>query len=91
MSTHELTAKVRELKELQTFIEELTAEADAIKDELKAHMKAAGASELTVDVFKLRYSSVTSNRFDTNSFKATYGELYTQYCKPSTSMRFSIA
>lgn len=51
MSTHELTAKVRELKELQTFIEELTAEADAIKDELKAHMKAAGASELTVDVF----------------------------------------
>ena len=37
MSTHELTAKVRELKELQQLIEEATAEAEAIKDELKAH------------------------------------------------------
>lgn len=91
MSTHELTAKVRELKELQQLIEEATAEAEAIKDELKAHMKAAGTSEMTVDVFKLRYTSVTSNRFDTNSFKATHSELYTQYCKPSTSMRFSVA
>lgn len=90
MSTHELAAKVKELKELQTFIEELTAEADAIKDELKAHMKAAGASELTVDIFKLRYSSVTSNRFDTNSFKATHGELYAQFCKPTISTRFCV-
>lgn len=91
MSTHELTAKVKELKELQAFIEEMTAEAEAIKDELKAHMRTVGTQELTVDIFKLCYSSVTSNRFDTNSFKATHGELYTQYCKLSTSMRFSVA
>ena len=91
MSTHELTAKVRELKELQSFIEELIAEADAIKDELKAYMKASGTSELTVDVFKLHYTTVTSSRFDSAAFKATHSELYAQYCKPSTSMRFSIA
>ncbi len=91
MSTHELTAKVRELKELQQLIEEATAEAEAIKDELKAHMKAAGTSEMTVDVFKLRYTSVTSNRFDSTAFKTTHGDLYKQYCKPSTSMRFSVA
>ena len=91
MSKHELTAKVRELKELQALIEEATAEAEAIKDELKAHMKATGTQEMTVDVFKLRYTSVTSSRFDSAAFKATHGDLYTQYCKPSTSMRFSVA
>ncbi len=91
MSKHELAAKVRELKELQQLIEEATAEAEAIKDELKAHMKATGMQEMTVDVFKLRYSSVTSNRFDSTAFKATHSDLYAQYCKPSTSMRFSVA
>ncbi len=91
MSANELTAKVRELKELQALIEEATAEVEAIKDELKAHMKAANTEEMTVDVFKLRYSTVTSSRFDSAAFKATHGELYRQYCRPSTTMRFSVA
>ncbi len=91
MSANELTAKVRELKELQALIEEATAEAEAIKDELKALMKSANTEEMTVDVYKLRYTSVTSSRFDSTAFKATYGELYRQYCRPSTTMRFSVA
>lgn len=91
MSTHELTAKVKELKELQALIEEATAEAEAIKDELKTYMKTSGAEELNAGLFKLRYSSVTSSRFDTKSFKAMHSELYEQFCKSSTSMRFSIA
>lgn len=91
MSTHELSAKVRELKELQQLIEEATVEAEAIKDELKAHMKSSGTEEINAGVFKLRYSSVTSSRFDTKAFKAMHSELYEQFCKLSTSMRFSIA
>lgn len=91
MSTNELTAKVRELKELQALIEEATAEAEAIKDELKAHMKAAGTQEMTVDVYKLRFTTVTSSRFDSSAFKATHGELYKQFCKPTTSTRFCVA
>lgn len=38
MSINELEAKVRELKELQTLIEEAQEEAETIKDQLKAHM-----------------------------------------------------
>ncbi len=91
MSINELTAKVRELKELQALIDEATAAAETIKDELKAHMTASGTQEMTVDVFKVRYTPVTSNRFDSSAFKATHAELYTQYCKASTSMRFSVA
>ena len=91
MSKHELAAKVRELKELQQLIEEATAEAEAIKDELKAHMKATGMQEMTVDIFKLHNTTVTSSRFDSTAFKATYGELYAQFCKPTISTRFCVA
>lgn len=52
MSQNELTAKIRELKELQQLIDEATAEAEAIRDALKAEMTAAGVDELVVDVFK---------------------------------------
>lgn len=91
MSTHELTARVRKLKELKTFADELAAEITAIEDELKAEMTAQNVEEMTVDVFKLRYKAVTSNRFDSTAFKATHAELYNQYTKPTTYCRFSVA
>lgn len=91
MSTHELTTKVRKLKELKTFAEEVAAEITAIEDEIKAEMTAQGVEEMTVDVFKLRYKAVTSNRFDSAAFKVTHAELYSQYTKPTTYRRFSVA
>lgn len=91
MSTHELTAKVKKLKELKTFADELAAEITAIEDELKAEMTAQNVEEMTVDVFKLRYKAVTSNRFDSKAFQATHAELYAQYTKPTTYRRFSVA
>ena len=42
MSTHELESKVRELRQLQSLIEEATAEAEAIKDAIKDAMGDAG-------------------------------------------------
>lgn len=90
MSTHELTAKVRKLKELKTFAEEVAAEITAIEDELKAEMTAQNVEEMTVDVFKLRYKAVTSNRFDSTAFKATHAELYAQYTKPTTYHKFTV-
>lgn len=38
MSMNEIEGKIRELRQLQTLIDEATAEADAIKDAIKAHM-----------------------------------------------------
>lgn len=91
MSANELTAKVRELKELQALIDEANAQAESIKDELKAHMVAAGTEEMTVDVFKLRYKAVASSRFDSTAFRKKYGDLYTAFTKTTTSMRFTVA
>ena len=83
MCTKDLTAKVRSLMELEALIAEAQAqaEADGIKDELKAEMNNRNTEEMTVDVFKIRYKTVKSNRFDTNAFKSTHIELYSQYIK----------
>lgn len=91
MSTMDLLAKVRSLKELEALISEAQAELDSIKDELKAEMTNRNTEELDVDVFKIRYKTVKSNRFDTTAFKNTHKELYNQYVKQTESRRFTVA
>lgn len=91
MSTMDLLAKVRSLKELETLIAEAQAELDGIKDELKAEMTKRNTQELDVDVFKIRYKTVKSNRFDTTAFKSTHKDLYDQYTKQTESRRFTVA
>ena len=91
MSTNELTTKIRELKELQAMADELQKEITAIQDEVKAEMTKRNVEELIVDVFKVRWTTVISKRFDTTAFKATHNDLYSQYTKASESRRFSVA
>lgn len=91
MSTHEITSKVEHIRTLQSMIDELTAEMESVKDEVKAEMTAQGVDEMVVSCYKVRYTSVTSNRFDSTAFKKTHAELYAQYTKPTTSKRFSIS
>lgn len=91
MSTMDLLAKVRSLKELEALISEAQVELDSIKDELKAEMTNRNTEELDVDVFKIRYKTVKSNRFDTTAFKSTHKELYDQYVKQTESRRFTVA
>lgn len=90
MSANEMTAKVRELKELKAMIDELSAEAATIEDEIKAEMTARNVNEMAVDVFKIRYTTVNSTRFDSSAFKKAHGDLYAQYSKQTTSRRFTI-
>jgi predicted phage-related endonuclease len=91
MSTNEMTSKIRELKELKAMAEELAQEITAIEDAIKAELTARNAEEMTVDVYKIRWTKVTSSRFDTTSFKKAMPELYGQFTKTSESRRFSIA
>lgn len=91
MSTNEMTARVRELKELKAMAEELAAEITAIEDEIKAEMTARNTDEMTVDVYKIRWTKVLSNRFDTTAFKKAMPELAEKFTKQTESRRFSIA
>lgn len=91
MCMNEMSAKVRTLKELEALITEAQTEIEAIKDELKAHMTEQNAEEVTVDVYKVRWITVESQRFDTSAFKKALPDLAKQFTKTSTTRRFSIA
>lgn len=88
----QLEIKIEELNEIEKMVEELKAEADAIKDELKSEMSIRGLDQMEVGQYIVRWTSVLSSRFDTKRFKEEYGEnIYKQYTKEVSSMRFSIA
>lgn len=91
MTTNEMLAKIRELKELEAMAKELDTEIESLKDELKAVLVAENADEKVVGSYILRYTLVKSNRFDSTTFKKTYNDLYKQFTKMTTSRRFSIS
>ena len=91
MSTIEITSKIEALKDLETLIEEAKAEAETLRDEIKAEMLNRNTEEMEAGQYIVRWTSVLSQRFDTTSFKKVYGDLYKEYTKQTASRRFSIA
>ena len=91
MSTIEITSKIEALKELESLIEEAKAEAETLRDEIKAEMLNRNTEEMEAGQYVVRYTTVLSNRFDTTSFKKLHGELHRAYTKQTTSKRFSIS
>ena len=91
MSKTEMTSKVRELKELKAMADELAAEITAIEASIKADMTAQGVEEMTVDVYKARYKTVKSSRFDTTAFKKAMPDLAAQFTRETESRRFTVA
>ena len=91
MSTIEITSKIEALKDLEALIEEAKAEAENLRDEIKAEMLNRNTEEMEAGQYIIRWTSVLSQRFDTTSFKKVYGDLYKEYTKQTASRRFSIA
>lgn len=91
MSINEMEAKIQQLKDLESLIQEAQEEAESIKDSLKAQMLAENTEEMTCGRFILRWSTVLSNRFNTTAFKKAMPEVYKAYTKQVQSRRFSIA
>ena len=91
MSRNELIAKIEALTEWEAVIDEAKAEADAIRDSIKAEMMERDTEELTAGQYIVRWTSVLYNRFDTTSFKKEHGELYKAFTKQTASRRFSIS
>jgi len=91
MTKETIIKKIHDLKELKIMFDELTAEINAIEDELKDAVSATGKEEMIVDIFKLRYATITSKRIDTAAIKKELPDIATRYTKTSTYKRFSIA
>lgn len=91
MSTIEITSKIEALRDLESLIEEAKAEAETLRDEIKAEMLNRDTEELTAGQYIVRYTTVLSNRFDSTAFKKVMPDVYKAYTKQTSSRRFSIS
>lgn len=91
MTKKEIIAQIELMNEWERVIEEAKAEAEAIKDSIKAEMLERETEELVADKYIIRWTSIISNKFDTTSFKKVYGELYKSFTKQTASRRFTIS
>ncbi len=90
MTKTEIITNIEALTEWEAIIEEAKAEAEAIKDRIKAEMLEQNTEELEAGTYIIRWTSVLSNRFDTTSFKKQHSEMYKEYTKQIASKRFTV-
>ena len=89
MSINEMEAKARELRQLQNLIEEAQAEAEALKDAIKAAM---GDSEsIQAGEYKITGKPVESSRIDTAALKKVLPDVAERFTKETTVRRFTVA
>lgn len=91
MTNAELIQKIEALNEWEAILEEAKAEAEALRDAIKAEMLEQNTEELEAGQYIIRWTSVLTNRFDTTAFKKEHNDLYKEFTKQTSSKRFSIA
>lgn len=89
MSTHEIEGKIRELRQLQALIDEAAAEAEAIKDAIKAHM--GDTEELRAGEYKVTWKAVTASRLDTSALRKALPDVAQAFTRSTTTRRFCVA
>lgn len=82
---------IRKLQEIEARQKELEATAEAIQGRLKADLEEKGVDELKTKNFIIRWKEIISSRLDSKALKAALPDVYGQFCKSSTSRRFTIA
>ena len=90
MSIDEMESKIRELRSLQRLIEEAQAEAEAIKDGIKAQLTAQGVDELQAGEYRVSWKAVTSSRLDGKALKAALPDVAERFTITSTTRRFCV-
>lgn len=91
MTERMIENRAKKLQEIESQISALQEQAEVIKTELKADLEEKGVDELKTKNFIIRWKEIISNRLDGKALKAALPEIYSQYCKESTSRRFTIA
>ena len=89
MSTHELELKCRELRQLQALIDEAQAEAETIKEAIKAAMGTQEAVQ--AGEYKITWKPVTTTRIDAAALRKALPDVAAAFSKETTVRRFSVA
>lgn len=89
MSINEMEIKCRELRQLQALIEEAQAEAEAIKDSIKAAMGSQEAVQ--AGEYKVTWKPVTSTRLDATALRKALPDVAERFTRTTTTRRFTVA
>ncbi len=89
MSINELEAKARELRQLQALIDEAQAEAEALKDQIKAAM--GDAESVQAGEYKITWKPVKSSRIDTAALKKALPDVAQAFTRETITRRFCVA
>lgn len=90
MSINEMDAKAKAYFDLMEQIDQLTAEAEAIKDTIKAAMVEIEQEEITGHGWRATWHNTKGNRLDSKKLKAERPEVYEAYTISTTGTRFTI-
>lgn len=91
MTNAEITKLAKDLKAKKMQAADLADEIAEIEAAIKSEMEARDVEELKAGLFVIKWTRVTSKRFDTSAFKAALPDLYGKFCKAVESRRFSLA
>lgn len=89
MSAREIESKVRELRQLQALIEEAQAEAEAIKDALKAAL--GDSEELRAGEYRITWKPVKAARIDTTALRKALPDIAKAFTRETITRRFCVA
>ena len=90
MSMDMMNARVSTYFDLMAQIEQLQAEAESIKDELKGQMMEHETEELEGTGWRATWHNTKNSRFDSKRFKTDHADLYDQYTVKTTGTRFTL-
>ena len=91
MSRNEIVAKIEALNEWEALMEEARAEAEAIRDSIKAEMLDRDTETLEAGAYIVRWTSTLTQRLDTTALKKSMPEVYKSFIKQTASRRFTIS
>lgn len=81
--------KARLIRELQALIEDAQAEADALKDDIKALM--GDREDLRAGEYRITWKPVKCVRLDSSRLKRAMPDVYDAFTKETTTRRFCVA
>lgn len=87
LTNKQIDNRMKKLVDLEAEKKRIQDEIDRIKNEVQEEM--ADVEVLETANFNIRYTFVTSARFDSKAFKAAHPMMYDKYTKETKTRRFS--
>lgn len=91
MTEKQIENRIKKLQAIEAQQKTLEEQAEAIRTELKQELEGKGLNEMKTKNFMIRWKEIVSNRLDGKALKASFPDIYNQFCRQSSSRRFTIA